>query len=865
MLLDTPQTPMMLQWSACKSQAGDALLLFRLGDFYEAFHEDAITLAKELNLTLTKRQEIPMSGIPHHTSEGYIDKLVSKGYKVAIAEQTESPKQAVGIVRREVVRIVTPGTLTTSQLLSEKSNNYIATIVQIGSVFGLALLDISTAELLTLEFEEVRLLLDELCRMRPKELLISEKLQQTFKNSLTELNAQFPFLVTTKPQWHFDARTCLDLLLKHFKLHSLDCFGLQGKSAAINASGALLCYLSESLNLPISHIQKIQQIDLCGFMAIDRTAQRHLELVEPLYEGKKTNTLLHHLDETVTPMGARLLRTAILQPLISKESILERQKAITAFVSDPTLLANLRKALSSVRDLERLIMRIATNLASARDLVALRFSLEALPQVAALLEKSSASILKKNRENLLGSEQISSKIAATIVENPPQRLSEGGTVQQGVDKELDELFELRKNSETYLTNYQQNLRSSLDIKTLKVGYTKAFGYYIDVSRGQSDKMPTTFQKLQTLVNNERFTSLELKEFEYKVLSADELIASKETAIFNQLREEVASYNEKIIQFATACAEIDLMVALATVAAARSWVLPTLNEEGRFAIEAGRHPVLEGLLYDQTFIANDLLLDGDKNRLMLITGPNMAGKSTYLRQSALLAILAQMGSFVPAKKADVCLIDRLFSRIGASDDLAQGKSTFMVEMSETANILNYATDNSLILLDEIGRGTSTYDGISIAWAVANYLLTTAGKKAKTLFATHYFELTALEKELAGAVNYSVAVAEDGQGIHFLHKIIKGPADKSYGLHVAKLAGLPATALIFAQKRLEEMESSGNKKIVRPQKKEVQLDLFSKKIERSDDKEQIFEELKGCDPERLTPLEALQKIMLWKTKL
>lgn len=855
----------MVQWHACKKQAGDAILFFRLGDFYEAFHEDAALLAKELDLTLTKRQGTPMSGVPYHSSEAYIDRLVSKGYKVAIAEQTEDPKQTKGIVKREVVRVLTPGTVVNSSLISDKANNYIAAITQLNSIFGLSVLDVTTSEFRTVEFECLRSLTDELCRLAPKELLLSEKNSIKLHELLEELRHHFTFSKSVRPDWSFDHRSSLDFLLKHFKVLSLDGFGLKGSSAAIVASGSLLAYVADELSIDISHVKSIHPINLSQFMSIDRSTQRHLELTEPLYDGNKTNTLLNLLDSTKTPMGARLLKKWLSHPLLSKEAILKRQKGVSFFHDNMQPTNGLRNTLSQVRDIERLMMRISTGNASPRDLVSLRFSLETIPQILDTLSGDIAEIIKKNVLKLTNVDHLARKIETAIVEAPPMRLSDCGIICDGYNEELDELRTIKENSREWLANYQQTLRETHDIKTLKVGYTKAFGYYIDVSRMQSSKMPDHFVKRQTLVNNERFISPELKEFEEKVLSADEKIRHIEAALFNQLREEISTHNDTIMSIAEGIAHLDLLSNLGHIGKKYDFVSPSFNNEEKWEVIDGRHPVIEASMESGTFIPNDVRLSEDKERLLLITGPNMAGKSTYLRQTALISIMAQMGSFVPATSANLKLFDKVFSRIGASDDLSRGKSTFMVEMSETANILNNATDHSLVILDEIGRGTSTYDGISIAWSVAEYLLKTKGKRAMTLFATHYFELTKLEEEIPGAVNYNVAVHEGEEGIVFLHKILRGNADKSYGIHVAKLAGLPNDAIKTAKQILVKMESSEKSK----PKKEPQLDLFESSNTAHKQKpnfgDKLKAELKDIDPNMLTPLQALEKIAEWKEKL
>ena len=771
---------MMLQWQECKKKAKDALLLFRLGDFYEAFENDAQIVSQELDVVLTQRQGTPMAGVPAHTCEAYVDKLVGKGYSVAIAEQMEDPKNVKGIVRRDIVRVVTPGTVINSNLLTEKSSNFLACIAPLNSRYGIAILDVTTAHFQVMECEDD--ILDVLAKIEPKEILTSEKLKLDLKE----------FTVQKRPDWYFDHRVAMEKLLKHFQVKSLDGFGLKGMSAAINAAGALFAYVRDDLNLSLNHVKEIRLHNSDQYMAIDRTTQRHLEL----------DTLLALIDKTVTPMGGRLLKEWLLHPLISKEAICERQDQVAILQKEPLLAQKLK----GVRDLERLIMRIEMGYASPRDLVGLRFSLEPVPDISHTLERLGLGSLPDFA-------MITAKIARAIVEAPPLRLSDGGIIRENFDPELDELRALKKDSHAWMVQYQTQLREETEIKTLKVGYTQAFGYYIEVSRGQSDKMPATFQRRQTLVNAERFISPELKDFEHKVLTAEARIAALESELFHRLRAEIAEHADQIRSAAKILARIDCLLALALLAQERGYTRPLIGDQGTLEIQEGRHPVIEAALKEK-FIPNDTLLDSHQNRLAILTGPNMAGKSTYIRQVALISILAQMGSFIPAKSARLGIIDKLFSRIGASDDLKRGQSTFMVEMTETANILNNATPRSLVILDEIGRGTSTYDGISIAWAVAEHLL---GKKIKTLFATHYWELT----KLPGAVNFNVAVHESEQGIVFLHKIVPGGTDKSYGIHVAKLAGLPPSVIRRATELLQELHAAAAEPVTFSEK---QLELF-----------------------------------------
>jgi DNA mismatch repair protein MutS len=843
---------MMAQWHACKKSAPNSILLFRLGDFYEAFYDDAILVSQVLDLTLTKRHDIPMAGVPFHTSEAYVDKLVAKGYRVAIAEQMEDPRAVKGLVKREIVRIVTPGTVINSTLLADKANNYLVSIAQVGEIQGLSILDLTTADFKAMEFEELKELIDELCRLKPKEILISEKWKKKHGKSLDELASQFSFSVNVKEDWHFDHAHACDVLLRHFRVQHLDGFGLKSMTAAINASGAMLQYVHEDLNLSIEHLKTIAVDQIHHYMLLDRATQKHLELFESLQDDKKKHTLLHCIDQTVTPMGGRLLKKWLAHPLLDPNEICSRQDAVAAFLQAWQSSLEIWAHLREIRDLERLMMRIETGCASPRDIAGLGFSLEHIAPLSRLL----AAFPDPMKHNLPDVSALGHKIRTSLVDAPPLRLSEGGIFRSGYHPELDELHLLQKDSHAWIARYQAELKEMTQIKTLKVGYTKAFGYYIEVSRGQAGKIPEEFQRRQTLVNAERFITPLLKEFEHKMLHAEEKTAALEYELFDALRKEAASYSREVREIAAAVAKIDCLLSFAEAARAHHYVRPIVDQSEVFHIEQGRHPVIEAVLGTETFIPNDVFLNADDQRLYLITGPNMAGKSTFIRQAALIAILAQMGSYVPAREAHIGVIDKIFSRIGASDDLSRGQSTFMVEMTETANILHNATDRSLVILDEIGRGTSTYDGISIAWAVAEFLLTEPRKRAKTLFATHYWELTEMENEIPGAVNYNVAVHESEQGIVFLRKIVKGGTDKSYGIHVAKLAGLPHAVVRRALERLQKLEKNG-----KTQTQEKQLSLFATSTKPNP----ILDELKNLDPDHLTPIEALKKIIEWKERV
>ncbi len=803
-------SPMMLQWHACKKQAEDALLLFRMGDFYEAFYEDAATISKALDLTLTKRQEILMCGVPYHTCDTYIDRLVSKGFRIAIAEQMEDPKQAKGLVRRELVRIISPGTLINSSLLSEKSNNYIAAITQVGSQFGLAYLDTSTGEFYSVEFNNEQELLSEIYRIKPAEITPSKRFCEKQRELLRELQNLYALALTPLEDWRFEHQACVDFLLGHFKLQSLDGFGLRGMTAATNAAGALLAYIKDVLCLNIEHIEAIQPYSTQGFMVLDRMTQKNLELTESLQDGSRKNTLLAVLDRTKTPMGARLLRKWLKQPLLDSSAIIERQDAIQELLTNEWQREKISGLLETVRDVERLITKVCTNYATPRDLTALKSSFESLPELHSLLAHCRSPLLHRFHIGITPLPELTQLIANAIVDEPPVKIHEGGFIKTGFHAELDELRALGNDSKTWLANYQNQLREETKIKTLKVGYNRMFGYFIEVSKGQADKMPDSFQRRQTLVNGERFITPELKEYESKVLTAEERSIAIEAELFAAIKKEIANYSRAVCAIARQIASLDAILSLSLAAYENHYCRPVVDASFELHIEEGRHPVIELNNIQEKFIGNDTYLNNTNEKMLIITGPNMAGKSTYIRQVALIAIMAQMGSYVPARKAHIGLIDKVFTRIGASDDLSRGQSTFMVEMSEAANILNNATERSLVILDEIGRGTSTYDGISIAWSIAEYLLTAENKQAKTLFATHYWELTKLEGKIEGAVNYNVAVGEYGDQIVFLRKIIRGGTDKSYGIHVARLAGMPQWVVSRAGEILRHLEENANRK-------------------------------------------------------
>lgn len=825
---DEKTTPMMKQWRACKDKAPSSLLFFRLGDFYEAFYEDAEKLSEAAAVSLTKRQDVPMAGVPVHAADGYIDKLVAKGHLVAIAEQMELPGDTKGIVKRDIARLISPGT---TYQVKDARNNYFACLTKGSGLYALACLDLTTGELIAGEFESEHELLAELCKRAPKEILIDPKCRQIPLPDEIRMNLGAAHL--------FSNQAAIDFLCTHFAVQTLDGFGMKGLDVAIRSAGALLNYIKETLFLSINHIRAVKPLRSNEFLGIDRSTQLNLELEE----------LFLLINKSSTAMGARLLHSWLMHPLCSLAPIQERHQAIGDILSSPensrACVTNLRQ----VRDIERLITRIETGNVGPRDIKALGDSLTHLPQIKRAMEGFSSSLLTKLE--IEPHQNMAELIGRAIIDAPPLKLSEGKFFKECFSADLDALYQLKNESASYLMNYQMKLREDLGIKTLKVSFTKAFGYYIEVSRAQAEKMPDQFERRQTLVNTQRFISPELKDYELKILTADEKIKALEAELFFDLKMNLAKSGGTLRHLAGELAHLDALLALAMVAKRQNYVAPTMHEGYEIEIEGGRHPMIE----NAEFVPNDTTLSHEES-LMLITGPNMAGKSTYIRQVALIAILAQMGSYVPATKARLGLIDRVFSRIGAHDDLSRGQSTFMVEMTETAHILRYATKRSLVVLDEIGRGTSTYDGIAIAWAVAEHL---AG--IKTLFATHYAELNQLEGKLTGAINCNVAVAENADGIAFLHKIERGGTDKSYGIHVAKLAGLPAKTVQRAQEMLKELES----------KKEVsKIPNFSaphaeNKLEDHGVKEEVFQELEHLKLDEITPLQALQHLSLLQKTL
>ncbi|OGV35113.1 MAG: DNA mismatch repair protein MutS [Lentisphaerae bacterium GWF2_45_14] len=798
---------MMKQYRQIKSEIPeDAILLFRLGDFYEMFFEDAKIASPILDVTFTHRAGVPMCGVPYHALDNYLPRLLEAGKKVAIAEQVEDPRLAKGIVKREISRIITPGTVVDSSVLSPQQNNFLVALSCGKDSFGLACLDISTADFRVTETSTAQELETELHRLKAKECLVPESVLKKW-----EAEAAYPYpsgkiLWTPVEDWIFSYDTASEALLRHFKVASLDGFGCRDMKRGVSAAGAVLHYASENLRRATGHLRKIVTYRSDDYMVLDQISQRNLELVEPISGKDRSNTLIGILDETVTPMGSRLLREWILRPLRKIESISKRLDAIESMTGDPILLAEIREIICMVRDMERIIARLNIGSANARDLRALALSFEAIPSVKSLLDNLDSPLINEIKENLHPLPELVSRINEAIVDEPPILLTDGGVIKEGFNKELDELRSAATEGKNWLAEIQAKEQERSGIKSLKIRFNKVFGYYIEISKSNLGNIPDDYIRKQTLVNAERFITPELKEIESKILGSEDKSKALEYEIFQELKNFSLEFTSRIQETASALGVVDVTISLAECARKYNYCRPHINEDDTINITAGRHPVLDAKMLGQRFVPNDTLLDGTENQMMIITGPNMAGKSTYIRQTALLVLMAHMGSFIPAQSAIIGITDRIFTRVGAADDLSRGQSTFMVEMTETANILNHATDKSLVILDEIGRGTSTFDGLSIAWAVAEYIHDTPGSRARTLFATHYHELTELSMTRKGVKNYNVAVKEYGDQIIFLRQIVPGGTDKSYGIHVAKLAGLPDEVVKRAREVLENLEAS-----------------------------------------------------------
>lgn len=873
-------TPMMQQYLETKKQYKDCIIFYRLGDFYEMFFEDAITASKELEITLTGKncgleERAPMCGVPYHAVDSYLNKLVTKGYKVAIVEQVEDPATAKGIVKREVVRIVTPGTNLNTSALDETKNNYLMSIVCVENCFGIAIVDITTGDFFVTEVENNRALLDEIYKFMPSEIICNDAFLLTGID-IDDLKNRLNITLFQLESWYFDDDMCKKALTDHFKVYDLSALGIDNYDVGTNAAGALMQYLTETQKNSLSHLTQIIPYSTNKFMILDTSTRRNLELCETLREKQKRGSLLWVLDKTKTAMGARMLRSYIEQPLIDKESIIKRQKAIEELNKSLITRDELREYLSPIYDLERLISKVAYKSANPRDLIALLNSLKMLPHIKTVIQDFKSPLFKEITEELDVLDDITSLIDNSINEDPPINIKEGGIIKEGYNEEVDRLRKAKTEGKTWLAELETKEKEKTGIKGLKIKYNKVFGYYLDVTNSYKDLVPDYYVRKQTLTNSERYTTDELKQLEDVILGAEDKLFSLEYNIFSEIRDEISSQVVRIQTTAKALAKIDVFASLAYVAEHNNYVKPNINEKGIIDIKNGRHPVVEKMMSDSMFVTNDTYLDMNNNRVSIITGPNMAGKSTYMRQTALITLMAQIGSFVPATSANIGVCDKIFTRVGASDDLASGQSTFMVEMTEVANILRNATPKSLLILDEIGRGTSTFDGLSIAWAVVEHICDIKLLGAKTLFATHYHELTELEGTMKGVNNYCISVKEQGDNIVFLRKIVKGGADKSYGIQVAKLAGVPDSVINRAKELVAELSNAditakakeiaanmtpGNSiKGVNDNVELHQMSLFD--TVKEDD---IITEIEELDLGTMTPIDALNHLYKIQNKL
>lgn len=857
-------TPLMRQYLEIKSQYEDAILFFRLGDFYEMFMDDAVTASRVLGITLTSRNKgdkdaIPLCGIPYHSSQGYIAKLVGNGYKVAICEQVEDPKTAKGIVKRAVVKVVTPGLVTDTDTLEPKENNYLLSLVGDSvSGFGLAHIDITTGEYRVTQLDNPEKVISELSSLQPREILLpqdseGEGLQQVFLRNLDGM------LVNRLGDWEFESDRAIETLCSFFDCSSLQAFGCKDLPQAIRAAGGLLSYLQRTQMDELRHIRSLNTYHTRDHMVLDEATRRNLELTATLQGGRKKGSLLGILDRTVTAMGGRLLRQWIHYPLIDKDQIVSRQQALHELLDDSLGRIDLGEALDGVYDLERLNGKISMASANAKDIIALRDSLQRLPQIDDLLSGRQASLLQRLRQSIDLMPDLVAEISSAIVDDPPFILRDGGIIRDGFNVELDELRTISREGKGWIARLEQQEKERTGINALKVKYNKVFGYFLEVPRRFSEEVPEDYQRKQTLANAERFITPTLKEYESKVLGAEERLVEIEYELFQQIRKSTAEQGARIQQTADALAQLDVLLSLADLAHDRQYVCPQIDDSDQLVIEGGRHPVVEQMSLQEPFVPNDVCLDLEENQVLIITGPNMAGKSTFMRQVALITLMAQMGGFVPADSARIGVVDRIFTRVGASDNLARGESTFMVEMNETANILRHATRKSLLILDEIGRGTSTFDGVSIAWSVAEYLHDNEDVAAKTLFATHYHELTDLCLTRNRIKNFNIAVKEWNDQIIFLRKIVAGGASRSYGIQVGRLAGLPQPVIQRAKEILHNLEAgefgSGNVPRLGRGKGQpvsdsnIQMPLFAV----ADDP--VRDRLETIDVSRTTPIEAL----------
>ena len=873
-------SPMMKLYVETKKQYADCILFYRLGDFYEMFFDDAVLVSRELEITLTGKEcgldeRAPMCGVPYHAVDSYLNRLIENGHKVAICEQVEDPRQAKGLVKREVVRIATPGTNLDTSALDAGKNNYLISLLYLPEHFGIAAVDITTGTFLVTEADSRRRLRDELLRYRPAEIICNDSFQMSGLD-LDEIRQSTGATIFPLDSSWFDADGCKQELLDHFHVQSLGGIGLVDMESASIAAGAALRYLRETQKSELGNLTQISPYTIGKFMVLDSFTRRNLELTETMREKSRRGSLLWVLDRTKTAMGARMLRSFLEQPLIDKEEIELRLDAVSSLCSMAITREEIREYLQPVYDLERLISRIAYHTANPRDLIAFRTSLEMIPPIRRALEEFQTPLLKQITDEIDELTDLCDLIARSIIDDPPLLIREAGFIRDGFNEEVDRLRAAAKDGKSWLADVEKREKERTGISKMKLKFNKVFGYYLEVPNSFRDKVPEDYMRRQTLVNAERYITPELKELEETILGASDRLNTLEYELFVQVREEIARHTARIQKTAHAIALADALASLAVVAEQNRYVRPKINERGLIDIREGRHPVVEQMSGGELFVPNDTLLDNKKSRVSIITGPNMAGKSTYMRQSALIVLMAQIGSFVPAERANIGLVDRIFTRVGASDDLASGQSTFMVEMNEVALILRQATRNSLLILDEIGRGTSTYDGLSIAWAVVEHIADPKLIGAKTLFATHYHELTELEGKIPGVNNYCIAVREKGDDIVFLRKIVKGGADKSYGIQVAKLAGVPQTVIDRAKELAEELsehditEQAAEKSSIAPAKKQKprkadEVDLHQMSFFDTVSDEDVLRELKEVDVTAMTPIEAMNTLYSLQNKL
>ena len=874
-------SPMMQHYVKTKEENKDCIIFYRLGDFYEMFFDDAVTTSRELELTLTGKdcglsERAPMCGVPYHAAEVYINRLVGKGYKVAICEQMEDPKEAKGMVRREVIRVVTPGTNLNTQALDETKNNYIMAVVYLSNRFGIAIADVTTGDFMVTEVDKIRTLLDEVYKFSPAEIICNEAFCMSGVD-LEEIRNRLNISLYPLESWYFDDDLCVRTLKEHFRVGTLEGLGLKDYECAVIGAGALLTYLLETQKNSLEHMRAITPYITDRFMVIDSSSRRNLELTEALREKVKRGSLLWVLDKTKTAMGARMLRSFIEQPLIDEDAINRRLDALEEINSREMDREEIREYLNPIYDMERLIGRVSYQSANPRDMISFKSSISMIPYIKQLVKSFSTEEMQCIYEDMDDLRDLYTLLESAIVEEPPLAMKEGGIIKDGYNEDVDHFREAKTKGKSWLAELEAEEREKTGIRNLKIKYNKVFGYYLEVTNSFKNMVPEYYTRKQTLTNAERYITPRLKELEDMILGAEDKLYALEYELFVNVRNTISREVERIQRTAKAIAKLDTYISLALVASRNNYVRPKINTKGVIDIKNGRHPVVEKMIPNDMFIPNDTYLDNSKNRVSVITGPNMAGKSTYMRQTALIVLMAQIGSFVPAEKANIGIADRIFTRVGASDDLASGQSTFMVEMTEVANILRNATSRSLLLLDEIGRGTSTFDGLSIAWAVIEYISNTKILGAKTLFATHYHELTELEGKLAGVNNYCIAVKERGDDIVFLRKIVKGGADKSYGIQVAKLAGVPDVVIERAKELVEELVSaditaavkdiaSENKKTkTKPQVHLDELDLEQISLFDTVKDDDVLEELKNIDVSNLTPIDALNTIYKLQNKL